>query len=755
MPSASDSAVHLIASEAWLAGALVTYDGGDGYLDQPACVQLLDVQSNPRSDDVNCVLSDRVHSIGAVLSRASIEEWRRAEQQSTWARLNGTIALPVEYEIGINPVLGQFYLRVHHFEWIDPRPRPEGEPFKIGSPISVMDSPDVRAAFAKCEQGVAVAQAARAQAQVQAHLVVTRAVPPSLPRVAAGPSLGQPASSGASTTTSCLQRLQRYALPMACAAFPVGPAAPHLLLRPLLVIPPGAARLLGELLGRDADVAAEEVVEEEADKMEETAAQMAETEASAEEAWPMACSLCPARLHSTRSPDDAQDGSLPRKRTASSAAAPATSPLSTHTTATTSFATSAADAADKSVAAEAEVEAEAVEAASGRRHADGAAPTQPTRQLLAFPNGGGGHFWSSSHPHSFSSEDRVSLNAAASGGSGSTGGSGSAGGGSCSTGGGPAPPGVPTVDEDMGPLVADEPQLPATQAELSMEEVASMEQEAVSASSSEPLASVGTLTDGSPEDGRAPKGQTAASAATGTAEAWEMVAATEKSVASELGSMLGPMLESVLGSGNTLPDRSEDDSAQEVQAQTTMEADADAETAEDAGEFVPLSQAPCTQAPCTQPPLNQAPWSRLLGSQPASQAVSQAALRLAATHARGSSSTGAIGAAKRSHDDAGAEDAAAAAAAANGSGAEPHAEPYAKPRLLSRGHMLDCDDCAVLALPLPFARSSAESDAAARRLGLSVHQVDIVGMWREWGESDQGRDRVAKLQRQRQRQRQW
>ena len=251
MPDASDSSVHLVESEAWIAKAIVTYLGApDGYLDQPWQVQVLDLRENPEGRGINCVLSDRVHSIGAVLTTASIDAWRSAAHESSWARLNGTILLPEVYDIVLNLERGVFSLRIDAFEWTDPRPRPESAPFKIGRPISVMSDAAVAVAF---QRALSLAPpppspAAAASGAPQPGPPMPPPQPP--PSAPPPPPPGPPVPSAAAASSSCLLSLQRYAPPMACAAFPVAATPPHALLRPLLAMRAEDRRTLDRLLGR-------------------------------------------------------------------------------------------------------------------------------------------------------------------------------------------------------------------------------------------------------------------------------------------------------------------------------------------------------------------------------------------------------------------------------------------------------------------------------------------------------------------------
>ena len=280
----ADSAAQLMESEAWLADAIVTFSAPNGYVDQPHPVQVLDLELNPAGHGVNCVLSDRRHSIGAVLSQPSIDAWRSEEGQSSWSRLNGTIILPLEYDVGINRERGQFFILVKSLEWVDSRPRPEGAPFKIGHPEPVMRDARVSEAFqdatsaachsrplaprtclpdneavlgttarpaqaqalqAPSEQACGFAESARDR-KSEASTVLPPAkaarISQAAPTVAPTPS---------ATATSCLLRLERYATPMECASFPVEAAPPHNLVYSLLEIPCDQRRILDALMGLD------------------------------------------------------------------------------------------------------------------------------------------------------------------------------------------------------------------------------------------------------------------------------------------------------------------------------------------------------------------------------------------------------------------------------------------------------------------------------------------------------------------------
>ena len=251
MPDSSDSSVHLVESEAWIAKAIVTYLGApDGYLDQPWQVQVLDLRENPEGRGINCVLSDRVHSIGAVLTTASIDAWRSAAHESSWARLNGTILLPEVYDIVLNLERGVFSLRIDAFEWTDPRPRPESAPFKIGRPISVMSDAAVAAAFQRALSLAPPPPSPAAAASGAPQPGPPMPPPQPQPSAPPPPPPGPPVPSAAAASSSCLLSLQRYAPPMACAAFPVAATPPHALLRPLLAMRAEDRRALDRLLGR-------------------------------------------------------------------------------------------------------------------------------------------------------------------------------------------------------------------------------------------------------------------------------------------------------------------------------------------------------------------------------------------------------------------------------------------------------------------------------------------------------------------------
>ena len=251
MPDSSDTSVHLVESEAWIAKAIVTYLGApDGYLDQPWQVQVLDLRENPEGRGINCVLSDRVHSIGAVLTTASIDAWRSAAHESSWARLNGTILLPEVYDIVLNLERGVFSLRIDAFEWTDPRPRPESAPFKIGRPISVMSDAAVAAAFQRALSLAPPPPSPAAAASGAPQPGPPMPPPQPQPSAPPPPPPGPPVPSAAAASSSCLLSLQRYAPPMACAAFPVAATPPHALLRPLLAMRPEDRRALDRLLGR-------------------------------------------------------------------------------------------------------------------------------------------------------------------------------------------------------------------------------------------------------------------------------------------------------------------------------------------------------------------------------------------------------------------------------------------------------------------------------------------------------------------------
>lgn len=229
-----DSAVQLDGEAAWLAEAVVTFCGPDGYATIPNTVQVLDCSLNPSCNGaVNCVLNDRRHTIGAVLMRESIDAWLKQHPTHQWHQLNGTLVLPNAYTIAIRPQTqdsaAQFVLHVRNFEWVDSRARPLGGSLTIGQPEEIMSHPGVQAVF---RNGSSAPQQ-----------------PPAAPRPPAAPpppqpqpqvhSIGEPPPGSA--PGSCLMRLRQYATPMACASFPAEAAVRRTLEELELKLPDASA----------------------------------------------------------------------------------------------------------------------------------------------------------------------------------------------------------------------------------------------------------------------------------------------------------------------------------------------------------------------------------------------------------------------------------------------------------------------------------------------------------------------------------
>ena len=228
--SSADTSVQLLVEESWLVGAVVSSLGPEGYTSMPGPVQVLDLSSNPLGNGLNCVLSDRMHSIGAVLCQESIDLWRSRYPMGEWLQLNGTIILPSCYKVAINECHAQFILQVKEFAVVDRRPRPDGGKLTIGSPRPVMADRKV------CEMfDLIMLQRGR--------VLVERALLPYCPTMVSANLLCHlPAA------CSCLLWLQQYATPMECASLPVQSIEPHRLLPRLIAVPLLQQRMLHVLL---------------------------------------------------------------------------------------------------------------------------------------------------------------------------------------------------------------------------------------------------------------------------------------------------------------------------------------------------------------------------------------------------------------------------------------------------------------------------------------------------------------------------
>lgn len=196
-----------LLSSPWLLDAVVS--GGST---SPACCQLLDLQPSPTPGASNCVLSDKAHSIGAVLTPESVQQYLQRNPSNKVARLDGGVVMPVRYELSINQLSQQFTMRVLEFEFLG-----WSRSVMISRPRCVMDEPR------------AVARLAAAVAHIQ--------MPPP-----AGPAPAAP------TPEPYVQRIARRGYPFACAACPVEALAPHRLISPLLVIPHEQEDRLRQLL---------------------------------------------------------------------------------------------------------------------------------------------------------------------------------------------------------------------------------------------------------------------------------------------------------------------------------------------------------------------------------------------------------------------------------------------------------------------------------------------------------------------------
>ena len=164
-------------------------------------------QPNQFTGGINCVLSDRVHSIGAVLTADAMHRWQQSMPTYETSRLNFAVLLIERYEILLNENTGQFTLHVLQFAWLVAADA-------IGQPKCIMTDAAIRALFE-------ATLAARANAMHQLQPPQQQASPP--------PVAPRPAE-------SYCRRLQR-SYPMARACFPIEAHAPHSVLPHFLTIP--------------------------------------------------------------------------------------------------------------------------------------------------------------------------------------------------------------------------------------------------------------------------------------------------------------------------------------------------------------------------------------------------------------------------------------------------------------------------------------------------------------------------------------
>ena len=189
----------------WIKDALLS--GGAA---AAACAQVLDLE--PGATDAlmcGCRLSDKVHTIGAVLTRVALQRWQQDNPTRDVRFLNGAIVLPVHYEVVINQRTREFALHVNEFNFVGA----EGSAL-IGRPRNVMDTADARSYF---------------------------------DRARADPPAAHSAHTAAASAEPYIQRLARRGCPLACAACPVEAHRPHRLIESLLHIPAEQAVALQRL----------------------------------------------------------------------------------------------------------------------------------------------------------------------------------------------------------------------------------------------------------------------------------------------------------------------------------------------------------------------------------------------------------------------------------------------------------------------------------------------------------------------------
>lgn len=114
----------------WLRDATEVLTRG-GYQPQGCLAQVLDAAPHPEGRGVNCVLSDGLYSIGAVILYN--EEFRDATAIEHW------IILPVTFDVVMNVRLRQFALEIREFERLE-----RGGAEVVGNPRCVMECGELR-----------------------------------------------------------------------------------------------------------------------------------------------------------------------------------------------------------------------------------------------------------------------------------------------------------------------------------------------------------------------------------------------------------------------------------------------------------------------------------------------------------------------------------------------------------------------------------------------------------------------------------
>jgi len=210
--------------------------------------QVLDLTPNPKHEGAhNCVLSDGMHTIGAVLEAPCIEAFERSMESTLdpVSRLEGALVYPGRYEIVLNMSKRQFFLKLSSFQWGGAE-----NSERIGLPRFVMEDPDIKKLFdqtvVECRQQQAAAQQKQQQQQSRWQ---TQQQPPPQPRP-------QPPPLPPQQQLQQHRQRQQHALmqtlgrgtPMGCAAFPVEETEPHRLIARFLPIPPEQDAQLQALL---------------------------------------------------------------------------------------------------------------------------------------------------------------------------------------------------------------------------------------------------------------------------------------------------------------------------------------------------------------------------------------------------------------------------------------------------------------------------------------------------------------------------
>ena len=267
-------------AEPWVLEAVLEASGKKCVLDETELqgfAQVLQLHRNPANpEDVNCVLSDKRHTIGAVLTAQSIEDFRDETPMYTVDHLEGTVVIILDYLVTRNTKTRQFTLRVLEFKWVGA----QGNPVH-GSPVCVMEAEEAKRAWEVVERSAASSVNASSANASSANASSANAS-------SANASSANASSAGSSNCPPprrerYLDRF-RYQLPLECAANPVRAEYPHRLMHEFLTVPKDQLEIVRKMLGDDAHLLL--VGDEEEEAPEEISEEMCEEEEMREEETP-------------------------------------------------------------------------------------------------------------------------------------------------------------------------------------------------------------------------------------------------------------------------------------------------------------------------------------------------------------------------------------------------------------------------------------------------------------------------------------